>query len=115
MRVQVYKIIDREVWGKAIAAGVFHGASIDLADGYIHLSDAQQAEETAKRHFAGQANLLLVAFDAESFGETLKWEVSRAGALFPHVYGSIDPRLALWAKDLPLLDAGHEFPEGWRA
>jgi uncharacterized protein (DUF952 family) len=109
----VYKIISAEGWRQAKLAGVFTGASIDLADGYIHLSADSQVEETARLHFSGQNDLLLVAFEADSL-KKLKWEPSRGGALFPHVYGSIDPRAALWAKPLPSKDGIFDFPEGWR-
>lgn len=109
----VYKIISAEGWRQARLAGVFTGAAIDLADGFIHLSDASQVEETAKRHFSGQKDLLLVAFEAGSL-KTLKWEPSRGGALFPHVYGTIDPRITLWARPLPFKDGAFHFPEGWR-
>jgi uncharacterized protein (DUF952 family) len=109
----IYKIIAAEDWRQASLAGVFTGAAIDLADGFIHLSDAAQVEETARRHFAGQGDLLLVAFEAGSLA-SLKWEPSRGGALFPHVHGTIEPKCALWAKPLPLRDGVHHFPEGWR-
>jgi uncharacterized protein (DUF952 family) len=110
----IFKIVDAAVWADAVGRGHFDGAAIDLADGYIHLSDATQVEETAQKHFAGQANLLLVAFDANAFGAALKWEVSRGDALFPHLYARLDPSLALWAKPLPWTGAAHAFPEGWR-
>jgi uncharacterized protein (DUF952 family) len=109
----VYKIISAEGWRQARLAGVFLGAAIDLGDGYIHLSDDSQVEETARRHFSGQNDLLLVAFEADIL-KNLKWEPSRGGALFPHVYGTIDPRAALWAKPLAFKDGAFEFPEGWR-
>jgi uncharacterized protein (DUF952 family) len=109
----IYKIIARETWQQAEQQGVFHGATIDLADGYIHLSTAQQAEETARKHFAGQAGLLLVAFEAADFASNLKWEASRGGDLFPHVYGTITPARAKWVKDLPLENGQHIFPSGW--
>jgi uncharacterized protein (DUF952 family) len=109
----IFKIISKAAWAKAVEDGVFLGAAIDLADGYIHFSTAIQAEETAKRHFAGQDNLLLVAFDSAQWGENLKWEPSRGGALFPHLYDSLDPKSALWAKPLPWTGDHHEFPEGW--
>jgi uncharacterized protein (DUF952 family) len=110
----VYKIISRKLWHEACAEGVFKGAAIDLQDGYIHLSGADQVETTARLHFKGQSDLLLVAFDAAGFGSALKWEASRGGTLFPHVYADIDPAVALWAK--PLLNQGEDFqfPEGWR-
>ena len=111
--VLVYKIIAAGPWEKAQSQGVFAGAAIDLADGYIHLSAAEQVEETARLHFRGQRDLVLVAFNAGSL-PNLTWEASRGGALFPHHYGSIDPALALWSKPLPWEDASHRFPEGWR-
>lgn len=74
----IYKILSREIWTKAQKEGVFHGAAIDLTDGYIHLSTVAQAEETARRHFAGQDDLVLVAFDSSDFAENLRWEPSTA-------------------------------------
>jgi uncharacterized protein (DUF952 family) len=109
----IYKILPRDLWTKALVDGIFQGAAIDLTDGYIHLSTAEQAEETARRHFASQVNLVLAAFDPADFAGTLKWEASRGGALFPHVYGSINPAQAKWVKPLPLSHGAHEFPEGW--
>ena len=103
---RVYKIIAREAWVRACAAGRFEGAAIDLKDGYIHLSTAAQAQDTARLHFRGQAGLAVVAFEAEAFGVALKWEPSRGGQLFPHVYGAIDPALALAVTDAPLDDDG---------
>ncbi len=107
-----YKILPRDVWEKARNAGRFDGAGIDIADGYIHLSTATQVKETAARHFAGIAGLVLVAVPQEAVAKDLKWEASRGGALFPHVYGSIDPLQVLWVKDLPWNGSAHEFPEG---
>lgn len=112
---RVYKIIDQAIWASVLASGVFKGAAIDLKDGYIHLSSASQATETARLHFAGQQNLLLLAFDPATFGESLKWEASRGGALFPHVYGTLNPATALWAKPLPWNGQTHEFPESWNS
>lgn len=94
-------------------AGVFTGAAIDLADGFIHLSSEAQVEETARRHFSGQENLMLVAFEARTLA-SLRWEASRGGALFPHVHGPIDPATALWARPLALKDGVFHFPDGWR-
>lgn len=85
----VYKIAPRPLWEAAQAAGVFAGAPVDLADGFIHLSTGAQARETAARHFAGQDDLLLVAVDPAALGEALRWEPSRGGALFPHLYGPL--------------------------
>lgn len=107
----IYKIVPRELWQEARKAGLFKGAPIDLKDGYIHFSTAAQAIETAKLHFAGEADLLLVAVDATVFGETLKWEPSRGGDLFPHLYADLPLDAVLWEKPLPLGPDGlHVFP-----
>ncbi len=105
----IYKIMTRHEWSAAIAAGSFTGSTVDVKDGFIHFSDASQVMETAARHFAGQDGLVLIAFDAEALAP-LKWEVSRGGALFPHLYGPLDPALALWVKPLPWDGASHVFP-----
>lgn len=108
----IFKIVPRAMWQEAQAAGVFKGAPVDLADGYIHFSTADQARETAAKHFSGQDDLLLAAFESEPFGEALKWEPSRGGALFPHLYAELKPEAALWVKELPLsADGAHVFPE----
>ena len=91
----VYKILSQAAWTAALAKGRFDGAGIDLADGFIHLSSEDQWRETLRLHFAGQDGLVLVAFDAASLGEALKWEPSRGGRLFPHVYGAIATTLAV--------------------
>ena len=91
-------------------AGVFKGAAIDLTDGYIHLSTGAQAKETARLHFAGITNLLLVAIHEGVIAHHLKWETSRGGQLFPHVYGLIVPTQILWAKPLPWDGERHVFP-----
>lgn len=112
MSVTVYKILDSQAWSDALEAGVFRGAPVDLADGFIHLSAADQVRETALRHFAGRAGLVLISFDAESLGSQLKWEPSRGGALFPHYYGNLDPFLASEVRPLPIgPDGGHVFPD----
>lgn len=108
----IYKIAPRALWQAAEAAGLFDGAPIDHADGYIHFSTAAQAVETAARHFAGQDDLLLVAVEADRLGETLKYEVSRGGDLFPHLYALLPMDAVLWVKPLPLDAEGkHQFPE----
>ncbi|MBY0611606.1 MAG: DUF952 domain-containing protein [Beijerinckiaceae bacterium] len=108
----IYKILPQDLWREASANGVFHGAAIDLLDGYIHFSDASQVRETAARHFAAQDGLMLLAVSAEALGDTLKWEPSRGGALFPHLYGPLDILHVVWAKPLPLDEAGrHLFPD----
>jgi uncharacterized protein (DUF952 family) len=88
--VRVYKILSAQAWAAAQRAGRFEGAGIDLADGYIHFSTAAQAPETARLHFAGQAGLVLLRIDAGTLGDALKWEPSRGGQLFPHLYGALD-------------------------
>lgn len=108
----IFKIAPKSLWQEAVARGVFEGAPVDLADGYIHFSTGDQARETAAKHFAGQSDLLLVAFEADRFGDALKWEPSRGGALFPHLYGTFEPDAALWVRELPLsADGSHVFPE----
>ncbi len=86
---RIYKITPRAAWEAAERAGVFEGAPVDLADGYIHFSTAAQAGETARKYFTGQADLLLVGFEAEALGPELKWEPSRGGDLFPHLYAPL--------------------------
>jgi uncharacterized protein (DUF952 family) len=107
----VFKILDAEAWERAVAAGRFDGAEIDIADGFIHLSAADQVAETARLHFAGREGLVLVAIPAERLGDALRWEESRGGALFPHLYGPLDPALALWVRPMPLDAEGrHRLP-----
>lgn len=84
-----YKLLDAAEWREALAEGVFHGSAVDLADGYIHLSTAAQLEETARKHFAGRTNLMRLTVDLEALGDTVVWEPSRGGALFPHIYGPL--------------------------
>jgi uncharacterized protein (DUF952 family) len=97
---------------EAEKAGRFDGAPVDLRDGFIHFSAADQVAETARRHFSGEGDLLLIAVEAESLGNALKWEASRGGALFPHLYAPLDLAAVVWARDLPLGDDGlHVFPE----
>ncbi len=107
----IYKIVPRDLWVEAERTGRFEGAPVDLADGYIHFSTAAQVRETARRHFAGQEDLLLVSVDVARLGDTLKWETSRGGDLFPHFYGTL---FMAWATDvvpLPLGPDGHIFPQ----
>ena len=108
----VYKICPATLWREAEAAGIFRGAAIDHADGYIHFSTAEQVRETADRHFAGARDLVLVAVDADALGPALKYEPSRGGALFPHLYAPLPLAAVLWTRPLPLgPDGRHEFPE----
>lgn len=107
----IYKIVPEALWREAETNGSFRGAPIDLADGFIHFSTAGQARETAAKHFAGQTGLLLIAIDGARLGEALKYEVSRGGALFPHLYAPLDLEAVLWVRPLPLgTDGLHEFP-----
>jgi len=110
MRI-LYKILTADEWRNAEAKGRFEGSAVDLRDGFIHLSTAHQMRETAARHFAGQHDLLLVGF-RETELPGLRWEASRGGDLFPHVYGSIATRLAVSVDPLPLEDGAHRFPAG---
>ncbi|MGA2951699.1 MAG: DUF952 domain-containing protein [Caulobacteraceae bacterium] len=86
---RIYKILPRDMWLPALAGGVFEGAGVDLADGYIHFSTAAQAAETARRYFQGQSDLVVLEVEAGDLGEALKWEQSRGGDLFPHLYGPL--------------------------
>jgi uncharacterized protein (DUF952 family) len=108
----VYKISDIALWNAAERAGLFTGAPVDVADGFIHFSTAAQAAETAARHFAGRSDLVLVAVDADALGAELRHEPSRGGALFPHLYGTLAMSAVRWVKPLPLGSNGrHVFPE----
>ena len=107
----IYKILPREMWEAAVATGYFNGSAADVADGFIHFSTAAQVHETAAKHFAGVAGLLLVAVPAATLGDALKWEPSRGGDLFPHLYGPLPVATASWVKPLPTsADGRHEFP-----
>jgi uncharacterized protein (DUF952 family) len=98
----VYKIVATEEWTEAEAAGIFTGASVDLADGFIHFSTAEQAADTAAKWFADRDDLTLAAIDAEALGADLRWEPSRGGALFPHLYGRLPMSAVVWSRPLPL-------------
>jgi uncharacterized protein (DUF952 family) len=111
----IYKIVSAQSWQDARTQDHFAGAAIDLRDGYVHFSTAQQVRETAQLHFAGQDGLLLVAYDASVFDATLKWEASRGGQLFPHVYASLAPSQALSTVPLPWNGTAFVFPEGFDA
>lgn len=84
-----FKIFTADQWAQFKADGVFHGAPVDLADGYIHLSTADQLQGTLEKHFAGHSRLVIAEIDLAAFADTLKWETSRGGALFPHIYGAL--------------------------
>lgn len=108
----IYKICENPLWREAERAGVFHGAPVDARDRFIHFSTAAQARETAAKHFPGASELTLVAVDADALGSALKWEISRGGDLFPHLYGTLPLTAVVWVKPLPLgSDRRHVFPE----
>ena len=112
---RVYKLLTRAEWRAAEAKGVFEGSAVDLADGFIHFSTAAQAPETGLRYFAGVADLVIVGFEAEALGEGLKWEPSRGGDLFPHLYGPLPTALAVEVKDVALDADGAPVLEGLEA
>ena len=107
----IYKIFRADEWARLQAEGQTLGAPVDLADGFVHFSTADQVIETAARHFAGIGGLELLAVDADALGDALKWEASRGGALFPHLYAPLRLADVIWHRPLPLTGAGHEFPE----
>ncbi len=106
----IYKIFRAPEWAELDANGETAGAPIDLADGYIHFSTAEQAAETAAKHFAGVDGLILAALDADALSDALKWEPSRGGALFPHLYRTLKRDDVLWTRPLFLQDGAHIFP-----
>ena len=108
----VYKIVAADLWQAAEDSGMFTGAGIDLNDGFIHLSTGAQARRTAQLYFKGQGNLVLVAVDGARLGEALKYEPSRDGDLFPHLYGPLPLAAVLSVRPLPVGgDGNHIFPE----
>lgn len=110
-RMLIYKIFRGPEWQAFEAAGHTSGAPVDTADGFIHFSTAAQAPETAAKHFAGEGGLVLVAVEVSRLGTDLKWEPSRGGALFPHLYRDLDATDVVWTKTLPPgPDGAHVFP-----
>lgn len=110
MAESIYKVLDRKLWQQATQSGKFAGAEIDIKDGYIHFSTARQLVETVRKHFAGRQDLLVVEFDSDDFGASLRWEISRGGDPFPHLYASLDTALAQATYELPLNPGGqHDF------
>lgn len=107
----IYKIVARSAWDQAEKDGLFKGATIDLTDGYIHFSTAAQARQTAALHFKDQQDLVLVAVEAAALGDALKWEPSRGGDLFPHLYAPLTMDQVARVDELPLGEDGvHIFP-----
>ncbi|WP_299614750.1 DUF952 domain-containing protein [uncultured Tateyamaria sp.] len=108
----IYKIFRGPEWAALRKNGTTPGAPIDVADGYVHFSTAAQAAETAAKHFAEQEDLFLIAVDADALGDELKWEVSRGGAEFPHLYREMRLADVHWAQPLPVENGIHQFPAG---
>ena len=107
----IYKICPATLWREAQALGTFRGSDVDHRDGFIHFSTGPQVVETAAKHFAGMADLLLLHVDADRLGPALKWEPSRGGALFPHLYGDLDLAAVTRVDELPLgADGRHRLP-----
>ena len=97
----IYKICERAAWRDAERAGIYRGSEVDSRDGFIHFSTAAQLAATAAKHFAGQTDLMLVAIDGDALGAALKWERSRGGDLFPHLYAALSVNAVRWARPLP--------------
>lgn len=97
----IYKIVPRALWDESVARGTFNGSAVDIADGFIHFSTGAQVHATAAKHFQGVTDLLLVALEADALGDAIRWEPSRGGDLFPHLYGTLPTRLAVWVKAMP--------------
>lgn len=110
--MQIFKIFRKEEWLALRANGETQGAPIDVVDGYVHFSTAAQVRETAAKHFDGAEDLFLLSLDADAFGDDLKWEPSRGGDLFPHLYRALRIEDVEWAQPLPLVNGVHEFPAG---
>ena len=111
MTALLYKICPAALWAEAEQAGHFQGSPVDRADGYIHLSTAEQLAETAARHFAGENDLVLVAIESAALGQALRYEPARGGLLFPHLYGPLSLSAVRWVRPLPLGEDGrHLFP-----
>ena len=108
----IYKICPAPAWREAERRGAFRGSADDQRDGFIHFSTASQVADTAAKHFAGQSGLFLIAVDADALGDALKWEPSRGGALFPHLYGDLDIGAVTKILDMRMRSDGtHDIPE----
>ena len=107
----IYKIVPDRLWRDAVATGSFGGSPVDVADGFIHFSTASQVRDTAAKHFAGVTDLVIVAVAVADLGAQLRWEPSRGGDLFPHLYAALPMAAVRWFEPLPLDAAGrHVFP-----
>ena len=108
----LYKIMSKQEWEKAQVQGIYEGSEVDRRDGFIHLSAAHQVRATAQKHFFGKMDLVLISVAQENFGPSLKWEASRGGDLFPHIYGPLQLDAISKAVPLPLVNGIHQFPKG---
>lgn len=107
----IYHLAREAGWRDAERSGTYHGTAEDRADGFLHFSTGLQVAESAAKHRKGEADLILVAVDSDALGDTLRWEPSRGGALFPHLYGALPVASVLWSQPLSLGDDGlHRFP-----
>jgi uncharacterized protein (DUF952 family) len=107
----VYKILHLAEWQALERDGELQGSAVDLRDGFVHLSNGAQVAETAARHFAGADDLVLLAFDADALGAALRWQPSRGGALFPHLFRPLRRGEVRWHAPLPWRHGQHEFPD----
>ncbi len=108
----LYKIMSRQEWDAAQANGLYEGSDADRRDGFIHLSASHQVRATAQKHFSGKTDVLLVSVAEEALAQSLKWEASRGGDLFPHIYGTLPLSAVSEVVPLPLVNGVHQFPEG---
>lgn len=108
----IFKILHTDQWSELRRDGQSAGAPIDIADGYVHFSTAEQAAQTAAKHFGGAEGLFLLGVESDPLGDALKWEISRGDALFPHLYRELRLSDVAWAQPLPLIDGVHQFPAG---
>ncbi|MEH6526144.1 MAG: DUF952 domain-containing protein [Sneathiella sp.] len=108
----IYHMADKDSWNRAIAGGLYRGTENDVNDGFIHFSTKDTVVESAAKHRTGVENLLLLSVESDEMGEALVWEPARAGVLFPHLYGALDPTKVISAVELLLgADNLHVFPE----
>jgi len=113
---EIFHMCREGEWLAAKAAGTYRGSSQDAADGFIHFSTRTQVVESAAKHRAGQTGIVLLTVDASALGDALKWEPSRKGQLFPHLYGPLPIDAVVRVDPLPIAaDGRHVFPPGFPA
>ncbi|MEM6577754.1 MAG: DUF952 domain-containing protein [Pseudomonadota bacterium] len=108
----IYKVFRASEWQHLRREGQSAGAPVDLADGFVHFSSADQLAETLARHFGGEDDLMLLAVESDRLGDALRWEASRGGALFPHLYRELRLSDVVWAQPLEMKDGVHVLPPG---